>query len=463
KPGGFGRREKRDFAEEAPRESRLDRPEPPSRQPSIQSGLLTAGSLDDARNFEDYRQYLSETLQNDPREQMPRFSLGRRIEILVQNEQGRPVPNLIVSVRRSGADAKVLEVPVGTDGKAQLLTAWDSAEGTSKFDVTARTADGGEITRTFNLNQTPWTITLQGAEASPPTRLDLSLVIDATASMGDELNYLKAEIDGIAAEVRERFPNVTQRYSLICYRDEVDQYVTRTSDFTESLSEFRGDLAGQQARGGGDYTEAMHVALETATQLDWRRGVAARVMFLVADAPPHQRHAGRTLAAIQKLRQQGVTVFPIAGSGSQDRAEFILRAAAFVTRGQYLFLTDHSGVGNPHAAPRAPRYQVERLDRLMIRMIASELSGRKLLPKSVIATETQPSTRPIATRQQHVHAEPYAHPPQAEPYRSPPRSHSHHARHRWSFPKFPRWTVLVGALLCVCVIEFSSRKGWVRK
>jgi hypothetical protein len=80
-------------------------------------------------------------------------------------------------------------------------------------------------------------------------------------------------------------------------------------------------------------------------------------------------------------------VFPVAGSGAALKAEFILRAASFLTMGQYLFLTDHSGVGNPHAKPHVPEYQVERLDRLMIRMVASELAGKRLAPQEVIAIE----------------------------------------------------------------------------
>ena len=46
-----------------------------------------------------------------------------------------------------------------------------------------------------------------------------------------------------------------------------------------------------------------------------------------------------------------------------------------MTMGRYLFLTDHSGVGNPHAKPHAPEYAVEHLNRLMVRMIAQQLAG----------------------------------------------------------------------------------------
>jgi hypothetical protein len=89
-----------------------------------------------------------------------------------------------------------------------------------------------------------------------------------------------------------------------------------------------------------------------------------------------------------------VAVYPLAGSGPMEECEFVMRATAFLTRGQYLFLTDHSGVGNPHAKPHAPKYEVEPLNQLMIRMIASELSGKPVLAQEILATEESDGSQP---------------------------------------------------------------------
>ncbi len=89
---------------------------------------------------------------------------------------------------------------------------------------------------------------------------------------------------------------------------------------------------------------------------------------------------------VHRPRGHHITL-PTAASGVQMKAEFIMRVVAFLTQGKYLFLTDHSGVGNLHAKPHVPDYQVEHLNRLMIRMIASELSGRRLASKEVVAIE----------------------------------------------------------------------------
>jgi hypothetical protein len=335
-------------------------------------------------------------MQRDPSESLPRLALGERIVVRVVNEKNEPVNNATVVLQASDSQRDVASQRTASDGRVVFLSSLDGFAGNS--DLVARVVETGSVTNGVieNLpsqasakierasNET--TLVLSAAPRNLPQQLDLSLVIDTTGSMSDELEYLKTEIDAIAAMVRKRFPNVDQRYSLVVYRDEGDEYVSRKFDFTGSLSEFQASLSAQLASGGGDYPEAMHVALSQADSLNWRTDNTARVMFLVADAPPHRRFAGQAIEAIQKLRAKGVTIFPVAASGVQEEAEFVLRGAAFLTRGRYLFLTDHSGVGNPHARPSVPDFEVERLDQLMIRMIAWKLSGEETGMQEIIAT-----------------------------------------------------------------------------
>ena len=365
---GLARHEPAKRAEAEPRVSRVK---------GFQAGTLTAGSIDDHASFSDYRRYLSENTTRGGRGVLAAYSIDNRVVIRVENQEGQPVGDARVVVRDAASQKRspLLQTTTGSDGQTTFLPGLDARGVQVSLILDVTLPDGsGRISRKVSVSQSPWTVQLQGAVSQRPTKLDLSLVIDATGSMSDELEYLKVEIDSIAAEVKRRFPNVDQRYSLIVYRDEGDEYVVRTHDFTGSLSEFRTTLADQSAGGGGDYPEAMHAALEAAEKLGWRKRDTARVMFLVADAPSHEKHGGRTLKALKRLRADGVTIFPVAASGVRDRAEYVLRAAAFMTGGQYLFLTDDSGVGNPHAEPDVPGYNVDRLDRLMIRMIASELA-----------------------------------------------------------------------------------------
>src|SRR5262249_15342272 len=151
------------------------------------------------------------------------------------------------------------------------------------------------------------------------------------------------------------------------------------------LGAFRDHLAAQSAAGGGDLPEAMQRGMEQAVALQWRDTDTARVLFLVADAPPHAPDVIKTLRLVDKLRRQGVAIYPVAASCNDRQAtealEFVFRSAALLTGSQYLFLTDDSGVGDAHGEPQIPQYQVEKLNRLMLRMIADELSGKRTEPE----------------------------------------------------------------------------------
>ena len=57
-----------------------------------------------------------------------------------------------------------------------------------------------------------------------------------------------------------------------------------------------------------------------------------------------------------------------------------MRAAAAATQSRYLFLTDDSGVGDPHATPQVKCYVVTRLDGLLRRVLDGQISGRRIEP-----------------------------------------------------------------------------------
>lgn len=358
-----------------------------------QSGVLTAGSFDDVAKFDDYLSFLRRHQHHARQCQVPVECSSEQTVIAVTDSEGRPIGDVRCVVQQAnGGQAKrvLLDRSTGSDGRVMLLSDASARHSQQAQPLHLQVFLPGQqepVVDEFRPAERCWSVTLQGVQSTLPKQLDLALVVDTTGSMGDELEYLKTEIDSIVASVKRMFPDIDQRFALITYRDNGDEYVCRTYDFTGSLSDFRRNLDAQSASGGGDFPEAMDVALQSASQLTWRNSQTARVLFLVGDAPPHSDKHAATMAAITGLSQQGVRIFPVGASGVEQTAEVILRTASLLSMGQYLFLTDHSGVGNAHATPDVPEFAVERLDRLMLRMIASELAGKRLVAQEVIAIE----------------------------------------------------------------------------
>jgi hypothetical protein len=95
--------------------------------------------------------------------------------------------------------------------------------------------------------------------------------------------------------------------------------------------------------------------------------------LLVLDAPPHNTPSIQ--AKMRKLSAQaaekGIRIVTVAGSGIDKGTEYLMRCIALATNGTYTFLTDHSGIGNPHIKPSTDHYQVEILNDLLTRIIKS--------------------------------------------------------------------------------------------
>lgn len=202
--------------------------------------------------------------------------------------------------------------------------------------------------------------------------LELAFVVDATGSMGDEINYLKSELLDVLKNVEKNLKNTKVTYGSVFYRDKGDEYVTKKFDFSESAEQMIGFIKNQNANGGGDLPEAVVEALETAIEeLKWSNQNSTKLMFLLLDAPPHlsDENIERLQAKIKLASKKGITIIPIAASDTDKQTEYLMRTFALLTNGTYTFLTNDSGIGNNHIEPTASAYEVEKLNDLLLRLI----------------------------------------------------------------------------------------------
>lgn len=343
---------------------------PPATPRAAQAGILTAGDYDDLLNPTWYADYVGRYLQEQNVRDLPWVDTRQAITVSVRDSEGRPAPFVEVSVSRPQGEP--LRLRTLADGTVVLFPALDNLGRTAEITVEGRT-------RRLTVGPDSRVEIRTARRAAAIRAFDLLMVVDATGSMGDEMEYLKRELASIMASLAERHPGVDTRIGLIVYRDNGDQYVVRDFPFTGNVDELVRQLEAQRADGGGDYPEAMDQALDRAMDYPWRDD-AVRSIVLVADAPPHDGQIGATWDQVQEARARRIQITPVAASGVGHRAEFVMRAAAAATQSRYLFLTDDSGVGNPHATPVVKCYVVTRLDSLLRRVLDGQISGRRIEP-----------------------------------------------------------------------------------
>ena len=213
--------------------------------------------------------------------------------------------------------------------------------------------------------------------------LDLCFMIDTTGSMGDELSYLQSEVSDVISRVQAEFPAADIRLGLVFYRDQGVDYVVRTFDFTGDIQALQRFLAAQSANGGGDYPEAVHEAFGAALKLGWREE-SRKILVPVLDAPPHgeKNEHGNAIdieaefgKLVYEASQYGIAAVPVAASGADTLTQYLMRSAALITGGTYVFLTDDSGIGNSHEMPAVGEFTVEYLNSCLVRVIGELYDG----------------------------------------------------------------------------------------
>lgn len=211
------------------------------------------------------------------------------------------------------------------------------------------------------------------ASVTATTDIDIAFIVDATGSMGDEIEFLKKDMTDIIGKASTLNASAQIRTAALFYRDEDgDEYVTRVNNFSSDLSATQAFIDAQSADGGGDFPEAVHIALETGLQqLSWREGNSIRLAFMLLDAPPHKKAPvlESLHQTIPMYAQRGIRIIPVAASGIDKPTEFFLRSTAIATDATYVFITNDSGIGGEHIQASVGDYEVELLNDLLVRLI----------------------------------------------------------------------------------------------
>ena len=332
-----------------------------------QGGLVTAGEWNDLDNWDFYQK----TLMKEPFKGFPddwQMYTNHRIAVAL-TAKNKPAANATVTLFRN--DTPIWTTKTDNLGRAEL---WVGAFQKEKElnPTLLRLKVNEQWVSTAAISETQVNrIALDGTLPSPTNLVQIAFMVDATGSMGDELEFLKMDLKKVINEVQKTNTQLKISTATVFYRDEGDEYVVKHSPFTEDINQTTEFISQQRADGGGDFPEAVDKALVQLNQLQWQPEARTRIAFLVLDAPPHNKPAviSSIQYSVKTAAASGIKLIPVVASGIDKTTEFLMRFIAMYTNGTYVFITDHSGIGNKHLEPSVGEYQVEKLSDLMVRLI----------------------------------------------------------------------------------------------
>lgn len=337
-----------------------------------QAGQITAAEWNDLRHWRFWDSLHTQTSFSKMQRYWS-YDLSKRVSVRLKNKQGLVLKNTKVQLL-DGANTVLWETYTNNHGQAEL---WPQQKfGNQSATDRLSLKIGNEVFERAKLFKEGLNeLVIDAAIWEPAQKLEIAYMVDATGSMSDELEFLKAELSDVIERVQRKNPGMDITTGAVFYRDEQDAYVTKKSEFAPNIDNTLRFIREQSADGGGDFPEAVHTALDkTLNNLQWSES-ATKLAFMVLDAPPH--YSQDVIKQIHQLTAQaaskGIHLIPVVASGIDKETEFLMRYMAIASNGTYVFITDDSGIGNAHLEASVGSYQVEYLNRLMERLITESI------------------------------------------------------------------------------------------
>jgi len=351
-----------------------------------QVATLKAGEIDDNAEWDDYLLYRRESLENFGDWVNDVDVSGRRI-ITVTDANGLPILGATVTV---AVDDKIISrTRTYANGQTLLLpNANPDNQSTGNMVITIEKDDISSVIdmSLVRMAGPNWEFGLDTQLSRESVKLDVMFLLDATGSMADEITQLQENILSISQQI-DNMGDVDVRYGLVHYRDRGNEaYITQVNDFTSNVTTFQAELSRVRADGGGDTPESLNAGLHDALQtVEWRGDDTIKLVFLVADAPPHLDYPNDYNYADEMLYagERGIKIHPIASSGLDPVGEYIFRQIGQTTMGRFIFLTyadgtpGEAGDERPDLEASTQDYTVDFLDGLVVRLVEEEINAFK--------------------------------------------------------------------------------------
>lgn len=326
---------------------------------------------------------------------LPAAYHGRTV-LRVIDSAGAPVMAQSYTVKDAG-NAPLWRGVTYANGETVLFPSVFWSDRATPASVVCHLSNGQEI-------QVPWRPSLDGfvtVQLDAPRRtprkipVDVAFVLDATGSMGDEIQQLRDVLFSIHSRLQNAARAADIRFGLVVYRDRGDAEPLRVVSFTANVDSFQLALESVSASGGGDTPEDVHAGLRaTLKDLAWREG-SIRNAFLIADAPPHTDYGQEYdyLWASRTANSMGIRINTVGASGLDQSGEHAFRQISVATYGQFIFLTygetgESSGMGSVADPGRVSHHtganwSARRLDDIVVDFVRRDIAYQTEVPTLV--------------------------------------------------------------------------------
>ncbi|MDP5169877.1 MAG: hypothetical protein NWR72_06505, partial [Bacteroidia bacterium] len=218
-----------------------------------QPGIITAGEWNDL----DHWDFWTQLLKRPDFERFPaywQFYTNHRVSVVLASGE-TPVVNARVELFEG--DNLVWAAKTDHAGQAELwIDLFQRSESVNLQDYVLR-VNGVPVDHKLSLYENGVNRIQMRSAQLIGNRVDLSFIVDATGSMGDELEFLKDDLENVIRRVEANNTKLDIYTSSVFYRDQGDKYVVRKSDFSDDLSTTLDFINKQSADGGGDFPEAV--------------------------------------------------------------------------------------------------------------------------------------------------------------------------------------------------------------
>lgn len=381
----------------------------PSGPPAVAQAFagVKAGEWDDNANYRDFLGYLA----NHAGRGIDPLDVSNRQFIAVTDASGRGVPNCALTITSADRSARA-KLTTLASGRAVLFPA---ALGLAKSDggslaVSAKCGPNGAVVQgTIDTREPDGLTQLTIGEARPDFKkpvVEVAFILDTTGSMSEEIEGVKETLDKV---VREVGGAATIRVGLVEYKDQGDAFVTKAYPFTTDLAAFRKQIDGIHASGGGDTPEDVNSGLAaTLQELKWTSDSAARVAFLIADAPPHLDYPQSVsyTASAKRAASMGIKLHTISASGMDDVGQAAFRQIAQFTGGTNMFVLrggagpQSTGAGDAKSSCGGTHqnFTSGNLDELILRKVKLEVAALKANPLAIAGRGQDENAKPCDKR-----------------------------------------------------------------